>query len=491
MTRRTTKKPAKRPFDPARVKETIKEIASGLNKGGNTCVRRVAQATAKLKTQIQRWRNNNPSQKEEPKEQSATKALSEVQSEIDETTESSKKLEDEFEDDAEGKTHRAKAENFWERLQDKIATANKPKKCGAEFDKLQAAFNAIVDEYSSLPAKLKAKGVKRVSFAFSDTDIGNTDLKDSKSLCKFAGRLVSQLKKAETNHKQRLAEARKLVCIKAGAVLKKKLISNLSNCLRKAYRDAKKSNNDSTKKEAADDADKFDKNSFQRVLKMLRLMKKKCLMKDTPESQPARVAGVFREKLKTTIRRKAGQLTEDDKKALAEKFNKAVADKYPNAINIETTITDSTSRRRLRPGRALAAAAEVETKWDSDEPSKTTDKVDVTLGNDFSSSEIEASADSNDRDIAVTETVTPIDTVLPDGEEETTEPAAKETTEPAAKGTTEPAAKETTKPVAKDATKPAGPSSVDTKDDAVTVDTGAKEIVFGAAAIICATLCVF
>ena len=100
---------------------------------------------------------------------------------------------------------------------------------------MQTAFNTIVEEYSSLPAKLKAKGVKRVSFAFSDTDIGNTDLNDSKSLCKFAGRLVSQLKKAETNHKQRLAEARKLVCIKAGAVLKNKLISNLSNCLRSRW----------------------------------------------------------------------------------------------------------------------------------------------------------------------------------------------------------------------------------------------------------------
>ena len=88
--------------------------------GGEACVRRVAQAASQLKTQIQRWRNNNPSQKEEPKEQSASKALSEVQEEIDDTTESSKKLEDEFEDDAEGKAHRAKAENSWERLQDKV-----------------------------------------------------------------------------------------------------------------------------------------------------------------------------------------------------------------------------------------------------------------------------------------------------------------------------------------------------------------------------------
>merc|ERR1719174_2667325 len=111
-------------------------------------------------------RNNNPSQKEEPKEQSATKALSEVQSEIDETTESSKKLEDEFEDDAEGKTHRAKAENFWERLQDKIATANKPKKCGAEFDKLQAAFNAIVDEYSTVVEQQKQSDDETCKIAF-------------------------------------------------------------------------------------------------------------------------------------------------------------------------------------------------------------------------------------------------------------------------------------------------------------------------------------
>ena len=46
--------------------------------------------------------------------------MSDVQSDIDETTESSKKLEDEFEDDTDGKAHRAKAENLWERLQDKV-----------------------------------------------------------------------------------------------------------------------------------------------------------------------------------------------------------------------------------------------------------------------------------------------------------------------------------------------------------------------------------
>ena len=90
------------------------------HQGGKTCVKRVAAATSKLKTQIQRWRNNNPTQEEESTEQSASKALSEVQAELDETAESSKKLEDEFEDDAEGKAHRAKAENSWERLQDKV-----------------------------------------------------------------------------------------------------------------------------------------------------------------------------------------------------------------------------------------------------------------------------------------------------------------------------------------------------------------------------------
>jgi len=449
-------KAAKQPFDPARVPDTIKEIASKLNEGGKTCVKRVAAATSKLKTQIQRWYNNNPSQKEEPKEQTEIKALSKVQSEIDETAESSKKLEDEFEDDAEGKAHRAKVDSLGQRLQDKISDANKPSKCGTQFDALKTAVNAIVEEYSNLPAKLKSQRVERVSLKFSETDIGNTDLTDSKSVCKFAGKLVSQLKKAETNHKKRLSAARNLVCKKTGALLKQKLISNLSNCLRKTRRDARASNNAEAQKQANDDASKFDNNTLKRVLKLLDLMKKKCLMKDTPESQPEQVSGVFRESLKTKIKRKkSGALTEAEKQQIAKKFNEAVEKKYPSAMNIETTVTESAGRRRLSARRALAAAVDIETKWDVDTPSKAADDLNVQLGDDFTSDPPEMSSQPTTGSIIEeTQAITPIDTNLPDGEGDST----------------------TEKPV--------------NEADAV-ASTGAQEVAFGATAVICATMWLF
>merc|ERR1712157_548097 len=174
--------------------------------------KRVAEATSKLRTQIRRWRDNTPDKQPESEEENEVKELSDVQAEIDETAEGSKDLENEFEDDTEGKAARAK--NLWERLEQKMSDMNKPKNCGA-------------------------KGVERVKMEFSDTDFGQVDLKDSRSVCKFAGRLVSQLKKAEKHHKTRLQAARKLLCTKAGDLLKNKLVSNLYNCLRKAKRDAR------------------------------------------------------------------------------------------------------------------------------------------------------------------------------------------------------------------------------------------------------------
>jgi len=451
-------KVAKLPFDPVRVSDTIKEIASKLNENGKTCVKRVAAATSKLKTQIQRWRNNNPSQKEEPKEQTEIKELAEVQTEIDETVESSKKLENEFEDDDEGKAHRAKLANLGERLQDKISDANKPSKCGTEFDALKTAVNAIVQEYSNLPAKLKSQNVQRVSLKFSETDLGRTDLKDSKSLCKFAGRLVSQLKKAETNHKKRLSAARKLVCTKTGELLKRKLISNMSNCLRKARRDARTSNNAEAQKQANIDASKFDDNALKRVVKLLGLMKKKCLMKDTKDSKPARVSGVFSEKLKTKVKRKtSGDLTGEDKKKLAEKFNDAVKKKYPEATDVATTVTETTGRRQLRPRRALAAAVNVVTTWNVDKPSKAADNVQVDLGSDFTSDPPEMSAKPTSGSIEVTQPVTPIDTNLPDGEGDSR----------------------------------GGGNDGPQQSDNEYADTGAQEVVFGAAAVICATMWLF
>merc|ERR1712127_1096813 len=251
---------------------------------------------------------------------------------------------------------------------------NKPNQCGNEFDALKTAFNAIVEDYSNLPTKLKAQGVKRVSFKFSHTDLGNTDLKDSKSLCEFAGRLVSQLKKAEDHHKKRLSAARALVCTKAGKVLK--LISNMGNCLRKARTDARTGSDAEAETAANEDARKFDANALQRVRDLLNLTKRKCLMKDTPASKPARVSGVFRETLATKIKRKSGALTDEDKKQIAQKFDDAVAKKYPQAINIITSFTDS-SRRQLRPRRALADGVNVLTTWDLDFPALAADNVEV------------------------------------------------------------------------------------------------------------------
>merc|ERR1712032_500552 len=136
--------------------------------------------------------------------------------------------------------------------------------------------------------------------------------------------------------------------------LKHKLISSLSNCLRKARRDARASNNAEAQKQANDDASKFDNNALKRVLKLLDLMKKKCLMKDTPESKPAQVSGVFRERLKTKIKRKkSGALTEAEKQQIAKKFNEAVEKKYPGATNIKTTVTETAGRRQLSARRAL------------------------------------------------------------------------------------------------------------------------------------------
>merc|ERR1712157_702152 len=210
--------------------------------------KRVAEATSKLRTQIRRWRDNTPDKEPESEEENEVKELSDVQAEIDETAEGSKDLENEFEDDTEGKAARAK--NLWERLEQKMSDMNKPKNCGTEFDALKAGFNAIVQEYKDLPSALKAKGVERVKMEFSDTDFGQVDLKDSKSVCKFAGRLVSQLKKAEKHHKTRLQAARKLLCTKAGD-----------------------------------------------------MMKKKCLVKDNAKSDPARVVGAFKGKLKAKIKK--------------------------------------------------------------------------------------------------------------------------------------------------------------------------------------------
>merc|ERR1711959_846573 len=153
--------------------------------------------------------------------------------------------------------------------------------------------------------------------------------------------------------------------------------------------------------------------------------------------------------------------TDDDKKKIAGEISAAVLKKFSQAKNIETTFSsDSSGRRQLRPRRVLAGETTVSTTYDLDTPAKVSDKVDVQLTDaDVVSSEssFQPKAGSS---IEESDPVKEIDTELPTGEETTKASTGEETTK------------------ATDATK--GPKAE--------VDTGVKEVVFGTAAAICATI---
>jgi hypothetical protein len=297
----------------------------------------------------------------------------------------------------------------------------KPKnqQCHAAFDELRNGFNTIVDKYSNLPSGLKSRGVKRVRFTFTDTDIGRTDLKNSDSVCGFASKYVSQLKKAEDHHKTRLTAARELLCTEAGELLKKKLVSKLTNCLRKATREAQ---DDDAKRDADVDAEIFDQHTRKRVQKLLSLMKNKCLMKDTPDSEVAEVAEVFREKLKVRIKKKAGEMTEEDRKKIAERVNNAVRAKHPKAKRIVTSIGD-VDRRRLSIRRALASSVDVQTTWTASDSPTANESVELgqALGADFDVSAPEITSEPAPASIVGTEPMQSIDDRLPSGLDSTKE----------------------------------------------------------------------
>jgi len=325
---------------------------------------------------------------------------------------------------------------------------------------LQKAYNEIVTEYVGLPDKLKKDGVQRVPLGFADTDIGNTDLKDSKSVCTYAKKLVGKLKKAEDNNKKRLNAARELICTKAGALLKSKVISNLFTCLRKSKKDADAGTDDTAKDDAKKDITTFDNNGYKRIGRLMKLMGKKCLIKDTAKSKKARVVSLFRKTLKTKIKRKTGNtaLSDDEKTKIAGDIRAAVLKKYSQATKIETTFS-STDRRQLRPRRALSGEVEVQTTYDLDTPGQVADQVDVSSSlNGFDVVSQGSSFQPTDGTVENTDAVTEISDQLPTGETTT--------------GATTPPTGET------------NPKATTEKAD---VSAGVKEVVFGAAAAICAT----
>merc|ERR1712224_951987 len=243
-------------------------------------------------------------------------------------------------------------------------------------------------------------------------------------------------------------------------------VTNLVKCLRDAKKAADKGGDAAAKKDAQDDVDKVDNNGLKRVSKLLGLLRKKCLMKDTAKSRPARVAGLFKEKLKTKIKRKkTGALTADEKKKIADTLSKAVKTKYEKATNIETTFSDDKgTRRQLRPRRELEGTVSAETTYDLDEPSKASDKVDVDLGPDFDVVETDVSSDSASGVIEVTEALSEISAELPTGEDKGKDTVAKKDGDDTSKETTE----------TKQTTETAG------------IDSGATFVV--SASAVCATL---
>lgn len=411
---------SKRPFDPAREQKTIREIVSELSEDGEKCFKRVAESSSLIKTQIQRWRND-PSQEEDAPEDLTIKSVADVQAELDDMAEASASLEDEFAADEAGVAFRQNAGNA-DQVLTKISDDNKPKKCGDEFAALKTAYNEIVDEYKGIPQTLKEEGVERVSLNFEERDIGSTDLKDTRSVCRFASKLVGRLKKAEGNHKKRLDKARKVVCINAGKkLLNGGLLNKLTTCLRAAKKAADKGTDEAEKQDIRADIAKFDNNGFQRVDKLVRLMKQKCLMKSTSvlARKLARVTNLLKGKLKTKIAKKTwGPLTKENKQAIADRISAAVLAKHAGATNIETSFQEDNGRRQLRP-RGLQDTVDVETTYDLDTPAKTADTVTVDLGSDLAEDFDVIGTDASFEPSATIEVMAPvqeIDTQLPTGD---------------------------------------------------------------------------
>lgn len=410
------------PFDPARVTETINEISAGLDEDGEQCFRRVAESASLMRTRLQRWNDNNPSQEEEVPDELVVKSVADIQTELDDMAEASEALENEFSADAAGEAFRADMANAGTLLQGRISDEHRPNACGAEFDELKDSYNAIVDEYAALPQTLQDDGVERVSLNFADRDIGTTDLTDASSVCGFALNLVDNLKTAADNHKTRLDAAQEIVCVRAGQMVRDGKLEQVSSCLREAKRAAEESGDETARQAIMDDIDRFDNNGFERVNTLVGVIANKCLMRETEESPLTRIDNLFRGNLVTTVTTNDGSdLTDDQRGAIAERISTAVQAQHPEARNIETTFGEDSGRRQLRPRRLSIAVA---TAYDLNRPGRAGDLVRFggeDLGSDLADvMTVAVTSDSvqpsSSATIAMTAPIQEIDTQLPTGE---------------------------------------------------------------------------
>ena len=84
------------------------------------CIKRIAQATSKLKTRLSQWRENKSTQEQEREADTEAKPLALVQTEVKQTIKQSEITENEFEDDEEGKTYRKQAQSEDTRLETQV-----------------------------------------------------------------------------------------------------------------------------------------------------------------------------------------------------------------------------------------------------------------------------------------------------------------------------------------------------------------------------------
>merc|ERR1712025_322821 len=137
---------------------------------------------------------------------------------------------------------------------------------------------------------------------------------------------------------------------------------------------ANQGNDATAKTDIQNDIDKFNKNGLKRVSTLFLMMKDKCIMKDTENSQAARVVGMFKSKLTVHIEKKSkcgNDLTLTEMEEIANAIIAAVLEQHPHATNIVTNfkITE----------RGTECNVEAETTYDLDTPGPVDEDVTIVL----------------------------------------------------------------------------------------------------------------
>lgn len=212
--------------DPRRDNDLVSDKIKDLTSNGKRCVENLQLSINAIKTLTSQWRGD-PTAKIADLSVLKQQSIAEVFEDATQAAIAAQKIQDSFSADNIDTTTN-------ELLPANEVDNNKPPQCQDEWKSFKDQLRDVIANFKLLPDRFKNINLQATKIAFSSLDMGSIVWSESKNVCEFAEKLVSDIKKVKSQLDRKLNMVRKDLCEEAGKIVVGSIVGDLAICIRQA-----------------------------------------------------------------------------------------------------------------------------------------------------------------------------------------------------------------------------------------------------------------